>query len=155
MKKIIYISVLLLGINVSAQVQKENKESKKTDNLPVSGFVEAAPLDSKPEEDAIYHMAGLEVKPSFPGSFQSEVQKRINPTDNGAPSPFNGRVYVNFIIEKDGSLSNVRYTRDPGYGFGNEVKEAVEKVQIKWNPGFQDGKPVRVTYTLPVEIKVP
>ena len=148
MKKIIYISFLLIGINVSAQVQKEDKQKS---------FEEAVPLDRNTEEneDAVYGVAGLQVAPSFEGSFTEEILKSVNTSDNGAPSSFKAKAFVSFIIERDGSLTNIKCTRDPGYGFGKEIKESVERIKKKWNPGLHNGKQVRVIYILPVEIKVP
>jgi protein TonB len=64
-----------------------------------------------------------------------------------------GRVILNFIVEKDGSLSDVRIVRDIGGGCG---KEAVRLVQAmpKYLPGKQNGQAVRVKYTLPVAFKL-
>jgi protein TonB len=61
-----------------------------------------------------------------------------------------GIVYVNFIIEQDGSISNARILRDIGGGCGEEVLRVVNSMP-KWNPGKQRGKTVRVQYNLPVK----
>ena len=62
-----------------------------------------------------------------------------------------GNVYVTFIIEKDGSVSNIKLLRDIGCGHGEAVVEMVKHMP-KWKPGKQRGKPVRVQYNLPVKI---
>ena len=63
-----------------------------------------------------------------------------------------GKVFASFIVEKDGSLSNIKILRDMGYGTGEEA-ERVLKNSPKWKPGKIDGKPVRTMYSLPISIK--
>ncbi len=60
-----------------------------------------------------------------------------------------GRVIVSFIIEKDGSLTNIKVMRGLGYGFDEEAVRVL-KLSPKWNPGLQCGVPVRVMYTFPI-----
>lgn len=64
-----------------------------------------------------------------------------------------GRVILQFIVEKDGSLSDIKVLRDLGHGTG---KEAVRLLKLagKWNTGLQNGESVRVRYTLPVPVDV-
>lgn len=65
-----------------------------------------------------------------------------------------GRVILQFVVEKNGSISNVRVLRDPGGGCGKEA-ERVVKSMPNWVPGKQRGKPVKVRYILPVSFKLP
>jgi TonB family protein len=60
-----------------------------------------------------------------------------------------GKVLISFIVGEDGSLSNIKILREPGYGSGEETVR-VMKLSPKWIPGVQNGKKVRVQYTLPV-----
>jgi TonB family protein len=60
-----------------------------------------------------------------------------------------GKVYVTFVIEKDGTLSNVRAVRGPSETTMAEAARAIA-LSPKWNPGIQRGIPVRVNYTVPV-----
>ena len=59
------------------------------------------------------------------------------------------KVFVEFIVEKDGALSNVRVVKGK-YEEINEVAVRLVKLMPKWNPGKQDGKPVRVSFILPI-----
>lgn len=61
-----------------------------------------------------------------------------------------GIVIINFIIEKDGSLSNVKILRDIGGGCGEEAARVV-RAMPKWIPGKQNGKPIRVSFNLPIK----
>ncbi|MFT6811203.1 MAG: protein TonB [Saprospiraceae bacterium] len=64
-----------------------------------------------------------------------------------------GKVYLEFIIEKDGSFSNVKIVRDIGLVCGQAAIEAL-KLMDAWKPGYQKGKPVRVLFILPVTSKL-
>ena len=64
-----------------------------------------------------------------------------------------GRVFITFVVEKDGSITNVKIIRDIGGGCGQEAKRVVEMMP-KWIPGKQNGKTVRVQYNLPITFKL-
>lgn len=63
------------------------------------------------------------------------------------------QVILTFVVEKDGSITDIKVMRDPGYGAG---KEAVRVLQTmpKWKPARQDNKTVRSQFTLPITIQV-
>ncbi|MBZ4036341.1 M56 family metallopeptidase [Flavobacterium sp. 17A] len=63
-----------------------------------------------------------------------------------------GKLYLEFMVEKDGSLSEFKVVKDLGFGLGDEAIRVL-KLSPKWNPGTQDGKPVRVLYSLPITIQ--
>lgn len=68
-----------------------------------------------------------------------------------------GLVVVSFIIERDGTVSNIQILRDLGAGTGKEVKRIVEKMNRNgpsWLPGKQDGEIVRVQFNLPVQFNL-
>jgi periplasmic protein TonB len=104
------------------------------------------------EDNQIYNTAGIEVKPDFPGGMQKFydfVFKTYRAPEEGG---LNGKVYVTFVVEKDGSLTDIKVLRDIGYGTGAEAIRVLKKCP-KWSPGVQNGKPVRVLYSLPINIK--
>lgn len=133
---------------------KENKEASPTGDINIG--VESGDLDKgvEPTEDpnAVHTMIGLQVQPSFPGSFQQEVTKMLRLPE--VDRDIDVRVYVSFIVERDGSISNVKATRDPGYGLGKEAERAIKSIKKKWEPGIQNGKPVRVSYSLPIVVRI-
>ncbi|MFE3847379.1 energy transducer TonB [Flavobacterium sp. LB3P45] len=104
------------------------------------------------EDNQIYNTAGIEVKPEFPGGmdkFYSYVGKNYQtPEEDG----LKGKVYVTFVVEKDGSLTDIKVIRDIGYGTGKEAIRVLNKCP-RWNPGEQNGKKVRVLYSLPITIQ--
>lgn len=62
-----------------------------------------------------------------------------------------GTVNISFIVEKDGSLSDLKVEKDLGYGTGEAALEMLRHAP-KWSPGIQNGKKVRVDYTLPIKL---
>ena len=65
-------------------------------------------------------------------------------------SGIQGRVFINFVVEIDGSITDVKVLRGIGGGCDEEAVRVVESMP-KWKPGKQRGKPVRVSYNLPVK----
>ena len=64
-----------------------------------------------------------------------------------------GRVFVNFVVEKDGSINEVKVLRGIGGGCDEEAVRVINSMP-KWKPGKQEGKPVRVYYTIPIFFKL-
>ena len=63
-------------------------------------------------------------------------------------------MYASFVVEKDGSMSNFKIIRDPGYGMGDETLRVLKLCKTKWKPGIIDGLPVRASYNLPLTINI-
>ncbi|RYY36869.1 MAG: energy transducer TonB [Sphingobacteriaceae bacterium] len=66
----------------------------------------------------------------------------------------NGRVFISFIIEKDGKLSDITILRGGEHGFGEEALRVLKKAAA-WTPGIQNGRPVRVKYVIPINFQLP
>lgn len=101
--------------------------------------------------DSVYNTAGIDVKPQFPGGyaeFYNFIGKNYKTPD---VSGLNGKVYVNFVIEKDGSISEIKVLRDIGHGTGKEAIRVLE-LSPKWIPGEQNGQKVRCSFSLPISI---
>ena len=62
-----------------------------------------------------------------------------------------GKVFVTFVVEIDGTLTNIKVLRDLGFGTGKEAIRVLEQ-SPKWIPGRQKGMIVRSTYSLPIDI---
>lgn len=65
----------------------------------------------------------------------------------------NGMLQVSFVVEKDGSLTDLKLVRDLGYGTGEAAIRVLEEGD-RWTPAIQDGKPVRTAYTLPIRLNL-
>ncbi|MGV3458852.1 MAG: energy transducer TonB [Flavobacterium sp.] len=112
--------------------------------------------DVKPaDDDKVYSTAGLDVLPEYPGGlgeFYKYIQKnmRIPKMEHDV----NVNVYVSFIINKDGTMSDIEVARDPGYGLAEEAKRLMASLKEVWAPGILNGKVVRVRYMLPIKVNV-
>jgi len=98
----------------------------------------------------------VEQMPSFPGGDQKMYEylgKNIKYPQIARESGIQGRVFVNFVVEPDGHVSNVNVMRSLGGGCDEEAMRVV-KAMPKWKPGKQRGKAVRVSYILPVNFKL-
>lgn len=117
-----------------------------------SMYVERFPRlrQSKNTGETIYN--AVEVNPSFPGgegAFDQYLRDHTKYPEAASLRRVSGPVFVQMVIEKDGSLSNLIVLRDPGYGLGDEALRLL-CIGPKWKPGMQNGKPVRVLFTVPI-----
>jgi protein TonB len=94
----------------------------------------------------------VESMPEFPGGQQAMLEfiaRNIKYPPLARESGIQGRVFVNFVVEPDGSVSNVKVIRGIGGGCDEEAVRVVQSMP-KWTPGRQRGKAVRVSFNLPV-----
>jgi protein TonB len=118
-----------------------------------SGTREGTPADSG-NGSTIVNTAILDKMPEFPGGmakFYTYVGNNFNKPELDAERTL--RVYVSFVIEKDGSMTDITVKNDPGYGLGKEAVRVLKSLKTKWTPGILDGKAVRTAYNLPITIK--
>ena len=98
----------------------------------------------------------VEVMPQFPGGQIAMLQylmKNIKYPEQAVKEGIQGRVTVRFIVEKDGSISDVKPVLSV-YPLLNKEAVRVVKSMPKWSPGKHNGKPVRVRFNLPVMFKL-
>ena len=105
---------------------------------------------SKEQDDAVY--STVSEQPSFPEGMQKMMkfisENRKYPAEAKAKD-IHGKVIVAFVVERDGSLSDVKIRRGIGYGCDEEAIRLIKSMP-KWTPGKQNGKAVRVSMMLPV-----
>ena len=102
-----------------------------------------------PSENDIY--TAVEKIPDFPGGMQAFYSFVAQNFTAPEADVVNGKIYIQFVVEKDGSLSDIKSMRDIGHGTGEEAVRVL-KLSPKWIPGEQDGQKVRVQYSLPISI---
>jgi TonB family protein len=98
----------------------------------------------------------VEKQPEFPGGiekFYEIVKSHIKYPEQMRESKIEGKAFVEFVVEKDGSVTNFKTIRDPGYG-AQEETQRVMALLPKWNPGYQNGRPVSVRYQIPITFKL-
>ncbi len=111
-------------------------------------------LDGKSDGDE--PLPNPEIAPEFPGGENAKLAYITNnlkyPTI-ASENNVQGMVMVQFVVERDGRLTNIQLARDLGNGCGQEALRLVQKMP-KWTPGKDKGQPVRVLVTLPIRFKL-
>ena len=154
--------VISLGPDVIAQQDEKTpvppKEieliEKTADAEPESESEEIVVLivprgDEKP--DTIFTVA--EVMPKFPGGLKalySYLGENIQYPQKAKEEGISGKVYIQFIVEKDGQPTGFKILRGAEESLDNEALRVL-KIMPKWEPGKHAGKPVRVQYNLPIK----
>ena len=134
------------------------------DNADVVGLsVEKQPMcveilevfEPKPDENAIFQV--VETQPEFPGGMaelMKYLQKNTRYPKVCKEQGLQGRVIVQFVVNTDSTISDVKVVKPVNPHFDEEALRVV-KAMPKWKPGAQHGKPVRVRFTLPVTFRLP
>lgn len=118
---------------------------------------EPPPMYDEPdeiEEEPVIDFA--EVEPEFPGgegAMMQWIQENIEYPQLAVEMGEQGIVYVQFVVNKDGSIEQVKVMRGVSDSLDDEAKRVVRKMP-KWKPGEQAGKKVRVRYTLPIHFRL-
>lgn len=97
----------------------------------------------------------VDVAPLYPGGlseFYKDVANKFRTPEVANATTM--KVYVSFVVEPDGTLSNIKATKDPGYGMGAEAVRVLKSLKAKWTPGKKGGRTVRTAYNLPITVKV-
>lgn len=109
---------------------------------------------TKAQDDEVFNV--VEKQPQFPGGEPARMQylqQNLNYPKKAREAGIQGTVFITFVVEKDGSLSNVRILRGIGGGCDEECLRVVRDMP-DWEPGKQDGETVRVQFNMPVKFKL-
>lgn len=130
--------------------KQRGQKVKVSYTLPVN-FALSNPKDSQPlVESGSEVFVVVETMPTFPGGNpQGWIAKNIKYPVIAVENGIQGKVYLQFVIEKDGSITNAKVIRGIDTSIDNEALRVI-KTMPNWNPGKQRGNPVRVTYTMPI-----
>jgi TonB family protein len=135
----------MMPINFKLSDGQPTKSDKKAD---------AGKPDMKPDKNGVYQI--VEEMPEFPGGVEALmdfVAKNVVYPQEAMDKEISGRVFVSFIVEKDGSVNEVEVKKGIGGGCDDEAVRVI-KAMPKWEPGKQEGKPVRVSYMMPITFKL-
>lgn len=101
----------------------------------------------------VYDFTSLNHPPTYPGGIEqlySFLGKNIKYPKAAADKKIQGNVYLSFIVNEDGTVSDIKADNKLGGGTDEEAIRVL-KMAKKWNPGLDNKKPVRVAYKLPVK----
>jgi protein TonB len=121
-----------------------------TIQVPVIGIPAVSDAETKVNTTNV-----LDKLPEFPGGiakFYSYVGNNFEKPEFDIAKTV--KIYVAFVIEKDGSMTDIKVGRDPGYGLGQEAIRVLKSLKTKWTPGMMNGKAVRTAYNLPIVVEI-
>lgn len=158
----IFIGLFILGSSITfAQDYSQNKPEEKSKEIIAADkklyeeyLKNYEEYKSDPKkliqhfEETIYQAE--DKKPDFPGGMM-KFYEFVGHNFKAPEEKISGKVYVKFIVETDGSLSNFKILRDIGYGTGEEAVRVL-KLSPKWIPAEKDGKKVAAEFSLPITI---
>jgi periplasmic protein TonB len=140
------------------------EDSKKiTQEFNVSSFAQTSnvsatvgKIEIKAEDEEVQEEVKIftvvEQEASFPGGVEKlgeYLAKSIKYPQQARETGTKGRVMLTFVVERDGSITDIKVLRDIGSGCGEEAKRVVKEMP-KWQPAKQRGKAVRQQFVLPV-----
>ncbi|MFI5162886.1 MAG: energy transducer TonB [Sphingobacteriales bacterium] len=132
-------------------------ETKK--GIPGIDSIDLRPSTSSgvTESNEVKEFGTIEINPQFPGgeaAWAKFLQKNLRYPSQAIEEGISGKVFVSFVVEKDGHLSDITLIRGPGHGLDEEAIRVLKLVP-PWKPGIQNGRPVRVRYNMPFNFQIP
>ncbi|MBR5653410.1 MAG: energy transducer TonB [Prevotella sp.] len=133
---------------------KGNDEGGEVLKVEKAEIEQPKPEPKKEEDNKVFDV--VEQQPAFPGgqgALLSWLSSNIHYPAVAEENGIQGRVVVSFVVEKDGSISNVQVVRGVDPSLDKEAARVVKSMP-KWTPGKQNGQAVRVKYNVPVTFKL-
>jgi protein TonB len=143
-------------------LKKADPGQKTMEGDPEADIVQIATAGEGPkqaavvEDNTVYNFVSMENPPTYPGGmdkFYKFLGDNIKYPPMAQDQNIQGNVHVSFTVEKDGSITDAKVERKLGYGTDEEAIRVL-KLAKRWNPGMQNGKPVRVKYNIPIKFSL-
>ncbi len=145
-----------LDVAAISNVDKEGPETNDIITEAPPALVPPAEVKVAEVEEDNKPFLHVEVQPTFAGG-TSEMYKFLSKTlkypSAAQRANVEGKVFMTFIVERDGSITDVQVIKAVGFGLDEEATRAI-KLMPKWIPGKQNGRNVRVKFTMPVIFKL-
>ena len=145
---------LLVAGNIScSQDASQTEDAKEEVVAPVSPEAKEAPADSTAKEEVFMV---VEQMPEYPGGMKEMLkflQENVKYPENAMKNNVQGRVIVQFVVEKDGTPTEFKVARSVDPDLDAEALRVLQTMP-KWKPGMQRGEVVRVKFTVPVSFKL-
>ncbi len=104
----------------------------------------------------IHDVNGVDVYPEFPGGMEGwakYIQRNLRYPGMAQDVGVQGKVYLSFVVEKDGTITDVKVVKGIGYGCDDEAMRVIKK-SPRWKAGMQNNLPVRVRYNMPISYTI-
>lgn len=151
-KMLAALPVAALLMMVGCKPATEKAVDQEEIPFEYSGEDKSAPMDA--DTDQVFQV--VEVDPEFPGGMEAltkYLSENIKYPEQAKKDKIQGKVYISFVVEKDGSVADAKVLRGIGGGCDEEALRVVNAMP-KWTPGKQRNTPVRVQFNLPIVFKL-
>lgn len=148
--------VKLAGYNALSEIVIRGYPKKEPVNKTANTLNEVVITTKADDSGKIYDFVSLDAAPSFPGGmdqFYMYVQRSIKYPQEAKDNRTQGKVFLSFVVETDGVLSDIKVERKLGSGTDEEAVRVIEE-SPKWIPGVQNGQRVRVKYNIPISFNL-
>lgn len=125
----------------------DNPDGEKPGIIPSKNFGSGG-LEHLSKKDSIAEYVSQ--MPEFPGNLNKYLASHINYPEHAIKNNIEGKVILKFVVDENGNVSHINVLKGIGYGC-NEEAVAVASKMPKWKPGKQNGKAVKVYFTLPIQ----
>ena len=149
MKKILYTLVLIISFSLLGQNQQEIVEEVEVLEEELDLNIPFAIVEEVPVFPGCEIVSKLQKRQCFQEKIQEHISKHFTYPEIAIEMGIQGRVFVQFMIEKDGSITGIR-TRGPDKNLEAEALRIILLLP-KMTPGKQRGRPVRVPFSIPIE----
>ncbi|RKR81086.1 TonB family protein [Mucilaginibacter gracilis] len=149
-------STITVASTSGSELKKGSLTFKQTSSIVSDVNKGSAATTVQKDSVSLQVFNAVEIQPTFPGGergFGKFLVQNIHYPDKAKANNTKGRVFIQFVVEADGDLSDIKCLRDPGDGLGQEAMRVLS-ISPKWMPGIQNGKRVRVQYTVPVNFSL-
>jgi len=149
-KQVVKINIVEDNITVDDDI---NIDAEADQNTEVQEYIAPVKADEEESAEEAQIFMVVESMPEYPGgeaALYAYLAENIKYPQMAKESGIQGRVFVTFVVERDGRVTDVRVLRGIGGGCDEEAIRVVQGMP-KWTPGKQRGKSVRVQYNLPVK----
>ncbi len=150
------VTTVIEVVSDDKEIENEVTFNAEVDDKTANIEITPVKIEEEVDEDEVTIFTVVENDPEFPGGMEAlykylaqNIKYPALARDNG----ITGRVYVTFVVERDGSIANPKVLKDIGGGCGQEAIRVVKSMP-KWTPGKQRGKAVRVQFNLPVNFNL-
>jgi protein TonB len=146
------------NIDYKAILNPTDEPILNTDLIPTSPDGNGLAMSTKASADSsnnIVNSIALDKLPEYPGGinkFYSYVGNNFEKPEIGNITTM--RIFVSFVIEKDGKMTDIHVLKDPGYGLGKEAVRVLKSLRTKWAPGMLNGRAVRTAFNLPISVQM-
>lgn len=147
-KQVTIINIVEDDVEVEDEIEIDVEADQET---IIDDFVPMVEEEEEVAEMEIFTV--VEAMPQFPGGDMARMkflQENIKYPQMARESGIQGTVYVTFVVEPNGSVSDVRVLRGIGGGCDEEAIRVIKQMP-SWEPGMQRGKPVRVQFNMPIK----